>query len=231
MGLIKKESLGRTLNAVNEEMFYGRTIPKAERVAVAKWIAARQGMELSYAEMPAPTRRDIAEGYRVFTGEKMRVGAGGRHMLGQEACRALILLDVADKAVRDALDRATAGMMARITKADGTPKRKEGWGTYCCAPCSVAFWRHLGVGGLAEQELRLAAGMKALRAARDAKGRWGRFPFYYTLLALSDLEPPSAVSEMRYAAPPLERMLRRKPRGDVYDVRRRTLAERVLARC
>jgi len=230
MGLIKKESLGRTLDAVNEEMFYGRTIPKAERVAVAKWIAARQGMELSYAEMPAPTRRDIAEGCRVFTGEKMRKGGGAAHILGEEACRAVILLDVRDASVRSALQRAAAGMLERLDEHDRSLRADER-GTFCCGACSVALWRHLAVGGLAEQEARLAAGMKALRRARDAKGRWGRFPFYYTLLAVSDLELPSAVLEMRYAAPSLERMLRRKSRGDAYDARRRTLAERVLARC
>ena len=30
--------------------------------------------------------------------------------------------------------------------------------------------------------------MKMLKAHCDGKARWGRFPFYYTLLALSEID-------------------------------------------
>jgi hypothetical protein len=68
-----------------------------------------------------------------------------------------------------------------------------------------------------------------LKEHRDGRGRWRRFPFYYTLLALSEASGGSAEPELRYAAPGLERMLKRRARGDRYHRRRRTLAERILA--
>jgi hypothetical protein len=72
--------------------------------------------------------------------------------------------------------------------------------------------------------------MQYLREYRDGRGRWRRFPFYYTLLALTEIPDSRATSEMRYAAPVLERMLKREGRADRFDVRRRGVAARVLTR-
>jgi hypothetical protein len=72
--------------------------------------------------------------------------------------------------------------------------------------------------------------MEYLREHRDGKGRWRRFPFYYTLLALLEIPGSRATGEMGYAGPGLERMLKRSRRNDRFDLRRRAVAERVLAR-
>ena len=105
------------------------------------------------------------------------------------------------------------------------------WGMYCCGLCSVAYWRHVMVGGLDRNEQRLAAGMEALRTHRTDDGRWRRFPFYYTLLALSELDLELALDEMRYAAPLLERYVKRRVMGGRLPERRRAIAERILAKC
>ena len=83
---------------------------------------------------------------------------------------------------------------------------------------------------MSRKDERLSGGLKYLKSFRDGKGRWRRFPYYYTLLALSEIHGLDADAEIRYAAPGLERMLRRKGNGDRFDLRRRMLAERVLAR-
>ena len=72
--------------------------------------------------------------------------------------------------------------------------------------------------------------MQYLREHRDGRGRWRRFPFYYTLLALLEIPGRGATSEMRYAAPVLERMLTRAGRADRFALRRRAVAERILTR-
>ena len=87
------------------------------------------------------------------------------------------------------------------------------------------------MGGLDEPEQRLKAGLKMLKSYRDGKGKWRRFPFYYTLLALNEMEFPASIKEMRYAAPVLERVLRRSRKGDKISARRRLLAERILEKC
>ena len=233
MGWVDPTSLSATVDAVNEVLFFGRKVSKTRRTEAAKWIAARQGLAGAYAGMFAPTGKDRAEGIRLFTGESIRSGGGAAHVLGEEACRALILLDVPLKAVRDALARATQGMAERLRKAERRERNcgRPWLGEYCCGTCSVGLWRHLAVGGLEDAERHLAAGLKALKAARLGNGRWRRFPFYYGLLVLGEVDVPGAVAEMRYAAPVLERLLKRKPKDEPYDARRRAVAERVLARC
>jgi hypothetical protein len=164
---------------------------------------------------------------RVFTGEPIKSAASASHILGEEACRALILLDVSDKYVVSALEKATQGMMSRLLLPSGEPN-PDTFGMYCCAMCSCAYWRHLAVGGLWDSKKRLAAGMEALKEHRTGNGQWRRFPFHYTLLALSEIKLPSALEEMRYAAPALQRYLKRAPKDDVYEQRRRVLARRIL---
>jgi len=224
MKMVNPNSLAATLEAVNEAFFYGRPIPKSQRDKCAKWIASRQGKAGSYAEMFAPTLKDFKGGVRLFTGEMVNSRAAVAHILGEEACRALILLDVSAVTVRTALQRASLGMMTRL----GESRQR---GMYCCGKCSVALWRHLAVGGLDKAEQRLTAGIKKLKSYRDGQDRWKRFPFYYTLLALSEIEFPAAEKEMQYAAPILERLLRRSQRPKKIVRRRRLLAERIIEKC
>lgn len=227
MKVLYVSSLARTLDALNEAFFAGRSLPRSKRMEVAKWIAGRQGKPGSYADMFAPTQTDYREGIKLFSGERIRSGAATGHILGEEACRALILLDVRVAKVNDALSRATLGMTRRLESAEACGAVR---GTFCCATCTCSLWRHLAVGGLKDSERRLASGLKTLKSHRLGNGRWKRFPFYYTLLALSEMDIPSATAEMRYAAPACERSLRRSPRDDRFARRRRLLIERVLER-
>jgi len=178
--------------------------------------------------MFAPTDVDLRNGIRVYTGELVRSGAAIGHILGEEACRALILLGVQDNAVREALHRATGGMLRRLRQTEDMSKVH---GMYCCGICSVAYWRNVMAGGLDRNEERLAAGMVALKARRTDDGRWRRFPFYYTLLALSEMSLKAALNEMQYAAPLLERYVKRRVADSLFSERRHILCDRVLPKC
>ena len=225
MKLLYQNSLAKTLDSINELVFLGEPLTKGQKTEAANWIAARQGLENSYANMFAPTKKDYREGIRVFTGERIRSGAGTGHILGEEACRVLILLNVADVNVQMSLKQATEGMLKTLNR------EPKSIGTYCCGTCSCALWRHLTAGGLDESERRLKNGMNILRLHRKGDGKWKRFPFYYTLLALVEISLPSARKEMQYAAPVCERYLKRAPRKDQCAQRRRVLVERVLEKC
>lgn len=225
MNTVNPDSLALTLDTVDEAYFFQWPLTESQREQTAGWIASRQGLPGSYANMFAPTENDFKEGVRLFTGERVQSRVGTSHILGEEACRALILLDVADADVGNALERASLGMMSRLAS---TPSIS---GMYCCGTCTPALWRHLAVGGLEDAERRLAAGMRALKAHRDGSGKWRRFPFYYTLLALSEIDHPSAIEEMRYASPACERYLRRPPKIDRTSQRRHLLARRILEKC
>jgi len=226
MAIVDPDSLAGTLDAVNEALFFGWPLTKTQRTEAAQWIAGRQGGPRAYTGMFAPTEADFGQGMRVFTGERIRSGAGTAHVLGEEACRALRLLEVPLAGVRAALERATAGMQERLEKSGFGES-----GRYCCGSCSVAVWRHLAAGGFGGREDWLQAALGHLRSRRDEAGKWRSVPFWYTLLAVSDTDLPAALDELRYAAPVCERHLSRRSNDGQFAARRRALAERVLTRC
>jgi hypothetical protein len=228
MKILSVNSLAGTLDAINEAFFYGHKLTKTQKLEAAKWIASRRGKPGSYASMFAPTDKDFKRVVKVFTGESVRSNAATSHILGEEACRAMILLNVPDANVKNALNRANLSMLKRLREYETQWKVH---GMYCCGICSASYWRNIVVGGLDKKEQRLAAGMKKLKTYRLGNGEWRRFPFFYTLLALNEIELKSAIEEMRYAAPLCERYLKRATSGSKYSQRRHDLAERILAKC
>ena len=218
MAFIQSNSLAQTVDAVNEAFFFSRPIPRAERTRIARWIAGRQGRPRAYANTFALFEDERRAGIRLFTGERAACAAA-RHIAGEEACRALRLLKVRDKAVRGALDAAGDALALRVGPV-GPRKPISGlvhWlapyggGTYCCGRCSVSFWRHLTAGGFDNADDRLALGLKCLKACRQADGQWRVFPFWYTLSALIEMPADLARAEIQHAAPRLERAQVRLP--------------------
>lgn len=203
---VRPDSLGDTLDVVNAALFYKLPIPPEARQEAAEWIADRQGLPGSYANMFAPTGYDYTFGTLAFTGEPIRSGAATGHILGEEACQAIFRLGVHSAEIDRALARAREGIFKRLMASE--PQGLEA-GVYCCGTCSAALWRHLASSGKVEDERRLANGLAELNRYRDGKGRWRRFPFYYTLLALADINLPAVRDEITYALPVLERAYKR----------------------
>jgi hypothetical protein len=177
--------------------------------------------------MFAPVTGDRLTDVRSFTGERLISRVRTRHVLGEEACRLLVLLNVPDLEVQDALSRATAAMIEWLR---GFESEGHAAGLFCCGTCSVAYWRHVAAGGLDRNEERLSAAVRDLKASRTGDSHWGRFPFYYTLLALSEMGTRGALEEMRYAGPVLERYVRTSSGKDGYSQRKRVLARKILKR-
>ena len=226
MKLVRANSLADTLDNINEVFFYQHPLSKSDREEAAKWLASRRGKQGSYAGMFAPTEQDFSKNVKLFTGEKVSSRAAIGHILGEEASRALILLKSKNAEVQDALKRATDGMLKRIDEYG--PKNR---GFYCCGICSASLWHHLAVNGLDHSEKRLLNGIKTLKSYRKGNGEWGRFPFYYTLLVLSEIDLKPAIDEIRYAAPACEQRLKRVKSDNKYSCRRQDLLKRVLAKC
>lgn len=223
---IYRNSLARTVDSAHEALFFDLPKSKATTDEVSRWIAGRQGQPGAYADMFAPTAHDANSGIRLFTGEFLGPSASLRHVMGEEASRALILLNSRIPDVTSALERATEGMMASLQRAE---KMKKKW--FCCGTCDPALWRHITAGGLSGAEVWLSRGMKLLKAQRDDKGGWRRFPFYYTLLALSEIDLPAARSEMRYAEKRCERLMAKTRPTGATTRRRIAVLEKILATC
>jgi hypothetical protein len=225
MKLLNNNSLAETVDAVNDALFFGKIIPQKQKAEIAEWIASRQGIKGSYWGMIAPTENDFETGIRVFTGEPIRTGAGTSHILGEEASRLILKLSVKDKAVSEAINASNKGFETAMKRNLNMGNHE---GRYCCGMCTPAYWRNLAAGGLKNQKKRLELGMKYLYKMRDGKGRWRRMPFYYTLLALSEINSPLAKEELRYAIPGLEKLLKRLHDKNKYEARRRKLFEQIL---
>ena len=217
-------TLSKTIDNVHQAFFERRTLPKAQREEAARWIAARQGLPRAYANTFALSDAERKAGIQVFTGEHM-TSASARHIAGEEACVALLELDSATKLVRDALARATAGMLSVLHERDDRGRRT---GVYCCAKCCVSVWRNLAAGGLDHQDERMTRGVQYLREHRGDAGEWRRFPFAYTVFALTGMPVPEAKQELRFAAKTLERKLERRPAADAFAQRRHAVFTRAL---
>ncbi|PTY06175.1 hypothetical protein DB347_12040 [Opitutaceae bacterium EW11] len=228
MDLNPASSLNSVLDALAEPLFFGGEIPRDQRVAAARWIAARQGLPRSYGGMFAPTDGD-AKGIRLFTGEPVVSRAGIGHLLGEEACRILTVLEVKEPVVQTALHRAVGNMSELLESSE-----KRGYDTsmYCCGTCSSGYWRNLALGIFPRSEERLHRGLRRLKDLRNEEGRWQKFPFYHTSLALVEIGPSLAKDELRYAARTWERILPRLARAkDRYAQRRASVGRRLLELC
>ena len=227
--MIAESSLSQTLDAVNDATFEGRRLPLAERKLVAQWIAARQGLPGAYAGTFAGFPDERKTGIVVFTGERI-MSASARHILGEEASRVLRLLGERDTSVRAALEAANTGLLQCLERAARDP-RNSNPGKFCCGKCSVGLWRNLLSGGLDRQEERLRKGVgQLLRAQRAGEGKWRVFPFWYTVLALTEMDLPEARQELAYVAPVLERTAKRALPSSVQGRRRHALACRALGK-
>lgn len=226
--LIDTASLSKTLDAINAALFDGRALTAGERGQAARWIAGRQGLPAAYGGTFAGFPSERSKGIVLFTGERI-ASASARHILGEEASRALRLLRVRDPEVTRALERADEGLMRCLARAAEDP-RNSNPGLYCCGKCSVGLWRNLLAGGLDRQEERLRRGALHLRSMRDGANQWRRFPFWYTVLSLSETDSAEARAELKYAAPALERAASRAVPSSPYARRRHEVAVRTLNR-
>ena len=224
--LINRTSLSQTVDAINAAHFDGRTLTAVERGQAARWIAARQGLPGAYGGTFAGFPAERSRGIVLFTGERI-MSASARHILGEEASRALRQLRVRDANVTRALEGADSGLMRCLERAAEDPRNRNP-GLFCCGKCSVGLWRNLLAGGLDRREERLRRGAAHLQSMRDGEHQWRVFPFWYTTLALSEMDNAEARAELRYAAPALERAASRAVPSTVHGRRRHELAVRAL---
>jgi hypothetical protein len=225
--LINRASLSQTVDAINAMHFEGRVLAAAERGQAARWIAARQGLPGAYGGTFAGFPSERSRGIVLFTGERI-TSASARHILGEEASRALRQLRVRDAKVTRALEAADDGLRRCLARAAEDP-RNTNPGLYCCGKCSVGLWRNLLGGGLDRHEERLRRGAFHLRSMRDGEHQWRKFPFWYTVLALSEMDSAEAKTELKHAAPALERAASRAVPSALCARRRHELAVRALS--
>lgn len=216
--IIDPTSMVKTVDNINEMFLYGKKINHEDGVEVSHWIIAQQGKKGAYRNMFAPTPSDFEQGIRVFTGERL-VSASARHIMGQEAARVSWLLNSTDPLVVEAYNRATSWMPETADFQQS--------GTFCCARCSLAFWRNYKVGNFLNKDALITKGLQALTDNRLGDGTWRRFPFYYAVYTLMDLNLDAAQAELKYARPAMEKFMK-KTRLNAYSQRRTAIFQKAL---
>jgi hypothetical protein len=227
MKYLDKSSLFHTIDNVSEALLFGLEINENEKYKIADFIVNQHEKPRAYANTFAPTDIDLKHDLILFTGEKIKTGAGKCHMIGEEACRILRKLDLKTYKVKTALQEADRGLQKRIYESSENPRYQ--YGMYCCKSCSCALWINLASGGLNNDTKLLKAGLEFLRQHRDDKGRWKGFPYYYTLYVLNEILPDLAKNEMIYVTKSIERRLKKKKINESkYDLRRNYICEQIL---
>ena len=226
MNLIDKNSLFRTIDNVSEAIFFNLEMNSEEKGEIADFIVNQQGKPYTYANTFAPTENDMKQDLVLFTGERIRSGAGKCHMIGEESCRVLRKMNLDSEKINWALQKADKGLKEQIFGSYHNQKYE--FGMYCCKSCSCSLWNNLSSGGLDNDIEMLKAGLQYLSQHRDNNGRWNGFPFYYTLFVLNGMDWELSSEELTYAAGSIERRLKRRPAQNKYDMRRNHICEMII---
>ncbi len=219
MDLAGPAELPGLLERINTAYFWGVEWEQAEKSACAAQIAAHYDPRARYLGFSLEPPQ--MEGLRLFTGERLRTRIGTLSVLGLEACRTMSLLDVYAPAVQQVLLQVNHRLMP-ICYVNGCILGE-------CAHASLALMRYLSVSGLGSAQERLEEHLVKIHLRRDGKGGWTGFPYYYTLLVLSEMPGVLAVNERAYTAARCEKLLRRKAQPGAISERRVQLLQRVLA--
>jgi len=116
MTIVDTSSLGHTVDAISEALFFEHKLTQPERQSAARFIAGRQGQPGAYHGLFAPLPGEPCKSLKLFTGETIGSWAGSAHILGQEAYRALLLLNVEARDVQAATERAASAMGPRLAE-------------------------------------------------------------------------------------------------------------------
>ncbi len=224
MSLLNRSSLYKTVDNVNEALFYNKPISKKEANEIISWISGRLDTKHSYNHSFGLTDYDLNHPVYTFTGERL-LCASMRHIMAEESSRVMIKLSEITGTKSPALEKTTDifSKMLDNYRSYGKPE-----GTFCCGACTIGLWRHLNAGGLKKHQRSLPDGILALHGSRDESGKWGRYPFYYTLLALSEINDDSAIKEINYAMPACERAFKRLHKKGKFAKRRYDLLMRIM---
>lgn len=229
MNILNKESLSQTINQIYHAELFDIAIPQKEKEEIAKWMLERQLQPGSYHGLPAPTSNDFKPGSKMFTGETINSRVSTAHILGEDALSILSRWELKTSPLKNNFENLRKQWNLKMDEDEliqGKPM-----GMFCCGKCSLAYWRGLLAGSMPRAKERLSQGLKILHELRDGKGRWKRFPFYNTLWVLGKINDSKAIDELVYAAPGMERFLKRTTlTSQTYEQRNRKIIEGILSK-
>jgi hypothetical protein len=205
--ILVPDSLAETLWRLEEVRRGFRRGTDIQVTEALNWVLSRQGLSRAYRGLFAPTRKDI-RGVKLLTGETVR-SAALRHILGEETLRTIFVWNFTSSST---VRRAKENFVNLLERGRALPAKVSGF--FCCHRCTPAFLRTLAVVKPEGWDATLQKGVENIRKKRTPDGRWRSFPFYYTLLTLSEIDMPSAKLELRHASLIANKLLNRYRKED-----------------
>lgn len=225
MKILNRNSLLATIDSFNAAHFYDKDW-RAEAENIVEWISGRLGGQGGYCGSFAMTASDWNRDFRLLTGERITTRAGRSHVIAQETSRVLKIIADDSGCEIPALKESEA-RLGELIFHDPRVNAVE-TGHFCCSTCSVAMWRFMSVGGFGKHSGLVKKGIERLKEVSTPAG-WGRYPFYYTLLALHEFQLPAARAELdKQRESCLRRLKILQKKRDKYSMRKRDLILRIL---
>jgi len=210
--ILVPDSLQETLWRLEETRHGFRSKSDAYVKEALEWVLSRQGLPGSYRNLFSPTNKDLSQGVQLLTGERYPSrNALTRHVLGEEALRTAIVWEL----------RSSSAVTEALKGFDQILERGGKSGYYCCYTCTISFLRTLAAVKPDNWGEILEKGLNRIKNARTPDGKWHGYPFYYTLITLSQMDVPSAQAELRHITKAAERLLKRYPDNDRTSLFRR----------
>jgi hypothetical protein len=220
--MIYPTSLTATIESASESFLYQQPMNRVQSEEIISLLVGRQVPSGKNAAFFLPFASEIETQPRLFTGEPLRTDFAYRHIQLIEAARLLVLLSIENGAVQHSISRAEQRMHASC------------YSKFCakgeCKAISVAYMRYLACFVHIDTDLKLSHFLENLGSFRDGKGKWRGFPFFYTLLMLTELDNAVASQELEYAVPACKRWSHQVDAPDHFSKRRQLIINNVLSR-
>jgi len=222
MTIIHPISLANTLDSAAEAFFYQKPIPTAHRQETASMLVGRQIHSGSNTGFFIPFTAETEARSRLFSGEQLLTEFARTHIQLIESARVLKLLEVNNDIITQSILVANQRMSTSC------------YSKFCskgeCKSLTIAYMRYLTSCDGRDSITRLNSLLSKLASYRDGKGRWGGFPYFYTLLMLSEVDDPLATLELQYAAPLCKKQRMQIGSADPISSRRQAIITKALSR-
>jgi len=222
MIIVRPTSLTATLDSAAEALFYQHPIPADLRKDIATLLIHRQSQTGPNSGFFIPFTAESPTQFRLFSGEQLTTEFARWHIQLIEATRILNLLALDSSAVVKSIQIAEHRMDTMC------------YSKFCskgeCKSVTIAFMRFLNSVDLEDAGARLNSFLKKLTSRRDGKGKWNGFPYFYTLLMLSEVDDPLAFQELQYATPSFHKLSYLLTPADPISARRQAILNQAFSR-
>ena len=205
------EKLTHAVSCLQDSLLFNQPLPKSEQEQVLQTIRSSFNPDKPYLGF-VPEKFEKKQGLQIPGGEKMHTMFGAFNVLGLEAARLLRIFGQ-DETLENILPEIEKRIKASCFSSACTKGE--------CAHATIALWRYQAAGGLSENLNILDQQLQNLQTRRQTFGYWKGFPFYYTLLTLTELQNPLAEAELKAVEEACSRRLKRNQKKEEATAKQR----------